>query len=335
MSKKILIFKNDRGGDLVSSLRLIYKLLENNNKVSIYLSEINYNFKFLLQETKINKINFDLTMLDKIKIFINILTNKYDEIFILSPKNFYFYLPLVFKKIKFYGIVINGKKRNRPPLYLRKYLYKYQIAHRNKINKINVIQNQLALLNFNENFNYKKINLPSLDKNVLNNLPKNYFFFQFKKNFFDSLNWNTNEFEKIIKFINSKYEFIVFSADIEKNYYDSYFESNYSSIDFNNENKFSYKNNKNIIYLKKIDPKNLLLIIKDANKILCPHGLITQISYLFNKESVNLFHFKINNIDDYHHEKISFSEWYSNMGIKFTILNNDINKAIRKISKFI
>ena len=77
------------------------------------------------------------------------------------------------------------------------------------------------------------------------------------------------------------------------------------------------------------------LIVKNANKILCPHGMITQIAYLFNKKSINLFSFKINSIEDYHHQKISFSEWYSNMNIKFTFLSNDINKSISKISKFI
>ena len=39
--KKILIFKNDRGGDLVSSIRVIYKLIEKKAKISIYLSNIN------------------------------------------------------------------------------------------------------------------------------------------------------------------------------------------------------------------------------------------------------------------------------------------------------
>ena len=36
---KILVLKNDRGGDLVSSIRLINKLAKN-NELTIYLSEI-------------------------------------------------------------------------------------------------------------------------------------------------------------------------------------------------------------------------------------------------------------------------------------------------------
>ena len=45
--------------------------------------------------------------------------------------------------------------------------------------------------------------------------------------------------------------------------------------------------------------------------------------------------FEINNIDDFYHQKFSYSEWYSHMSYKFSFLNNDINKTIRKILKFI
>ena len=36
-----------------------------------------------------------------------------------------------------------------------------------------------------------------------------------------------------------------------------------------------------------------------------------------------------------HHQKFSFSEWYSNMKITFVFLNSNIDKAVKKISKFI
>ena len=335
MKKKILIFKNDRGGDLVSSVRLIYKLIENNNNVSIYLSNVNYNFNFLLSKLNIKKINFNLNFLDKVNVFLDLLKNQYDEVYILSPKNFYFYMPPIFRKTKFFAITINGKKRNRPSLYLRKYLHKYEVAYRTKLNKKNIIQNQLSLIDSDIKFNYKDLDLGQIDNHILQYLPEKFIFFQFKKSFFDQLNWSTKEFEKIIKFLETKNNFIVFSSDIENNIYDSYFFNKYSTIDFENKCTFTPKKKLNLIYLRKIDPKNLFLIIQKAEKILCPHGLVTQIAYLFNKKSVNMFSFKINSINDYHHQKISFSEWYSNMQINFTFLNEDVDKAIRKLSKFI
>ena len=335
MSKKILIFKNDRGGDLVSSIRLIYKLNKINDNLTIYLSDVNYDFNFLLSKIKFKKINFNLNFIDKTKIFFDLFLNKYDEVYILSPKNFYFYMPILFRKTKFFAITINGKKRNRPSLYLRKYLHKYEIAYRTKINKKNIIQNQLSLIDSDSKFDYKDLNLGRIDQNILDNLPDKFIFFQFKKSFFDQLSWSTNEFDKIVNFIQSKNNFVVFSSDIENNNYDTYFLNKYSTIDFKRNNKFTSKENKNIIYLRKVDPKNLFLLIHKADKILCPHGLVTQIAHLFNKKSINMFSFKINNINDYHHQKISFSEWYSNMQIRFTFLNGDVDKAIRKLSKFL
>ena len=334
-NKNILIFKNDRAGDLVSSVKLISELKKRKNNIKIYLSNLNYNFNFLIPGCNLIKTNINLKFVDKIKIIIDIIKNNYDEIFILSPKNFYFFLPILFRKIKFYAIVINGKKRNRPSYFLRKFLHKISIRYRTKINKENIIQSNLSLINGKEEFNVEVLNLEEYGHAYLKYLSNNYVYFQFKKSFFEKLNWNIKELEIILKYLEQKFDKVIFSSDIEDNEYDKYFDENYTSIDFENNFFFSKKNEKNIIHLKKIDPKNLFLIIKNANQILSPHGLVTQISYLLKKRPVNLFNFKINNKNEYHHEKISFSEWYSNMGIKFIFLNSDIKKALRKISKFV
>jgi len=334
-NKKILILKNDRAGDFISSVRLISELKKNDNHLSIYLSPLNYNFKFLVSKCNYKKINYNLNIFDKFKIFIDIFRNNYDEIYILSPKNFYFFLPIFFRKIKFFAIVINGKKRNRPIFFLRRFIYKTSIIYRNKINKQNIIQSNLNLINRKSTFNSESLNLNKSDANYFQYITNNYLYFQFKKKFFEDLNWGIKEFQILISFLNSKYKTVVFSSDIEDNEYDKYFSNVFSSINFENNYNYEKKKEEHIIYLKKIDPKNLFLVIKNANKILGPHGLMTQISYLLNKKSINLFNFKINNVSQYHHEKISFSEWYSNMELKFIFLNNDIGKSLRKISKFI
>ena len=335
MKKNILILKNDRAGDLISSLRLIYKLKNNNTAIKIYLSEYNYDFKFLLKDLNIKKINNNLKIIDKLKIFFDIYKNNYDEVFILTPKNFYFFLPVLFRKIKFYAIVVDGKKRLRPPPFLRKYLYKYSIRFRSKINKLNIIESNLSLIGANLDFDPKELKLKTLDINVKKILPEKYIFFQFKKRFFHELGWGTEEFEKIINYLAEHHGFVVFSADIEKSKYDKYFETNFTSIDFTNSSFCDIKENTKILYLKKVDAENLFLIMKNAEKLIGPHGLITQISFLLNKDTTNLFSFQIKDKNEYKHEKISFSEWYSNMNIKFTFLNSDIKKALKKISKFL
>ena len=70
-SNKILILKNDRAGDLFASINLISDILNYNNhkKITIFLSELNYDFSFLFKGINFIKTNFDLTTINKISIF--------------------------------------------------------------------------------------------------------------------------------------------------------------------------------------------------------------------------------------------------------------------------
>ena len=76
----------------------------------------------------------NLKILDKINILIFFLLNKIDNVYILTPKSFYYFLPFIFRKTKFYGIVIKAK-RNRPAKFLLSYLYKYVIIDRINLKK--------------------------------------------------------------------------------------------------------------------------------------------------------------------------------------------------------
>ena len=100
--KKIVIFKNDAVGDLIQSLEAINNIIQNNrnNKILIYLSERNKNFDFFFKfdNVEIKVVNYDLTFLQKIQILLYLLRSSTHLIYILTPKNFYFYLPLFFKK---------------------------------------------------------------------------------------------------------------------------------------------------------------------------------------------------------------------------------------------
>ena len=56
MDKKILILKNDRAGDLFTSLTLISSILSTYKNIKIYLSELNYGFSFLFNKANIKKL---------------------------------------------------------------------------------------------------------------------------------------------------------------------------------------------------------------------------------------------------------------------------------------
>ena len=337
--KKILIFKNDRGGDLFTSLKLISSLLIKTNDVKIYLSELNIGFSFFFKNAKINKINFNLNIFDKITIIIDLFLNKYDEIFILTPKNFYFFLPFLFKNIKFYAIVYENNIKNRPSIYQRKFLFNYKIVYRNKINPKSYRELQLDLLNDQKiiDHDYKNLYIPNISNKFKSLLPNNFLLFQFRYLFFEKSGWNIDDFNFLMKNILRKHEFILFTSDIEKNCliknYNDYFEKNFSIIDTSNYKNYINEKNKNIFYLKNIDAFNLFLIINESNINLAQHGIFSHISYFYKKKCHNLFNFEINSQKDIIHQKISYSEWYKGMNYSFSFINKDINKAIKKILK--
>ena len=136
MKKKVLILKNDRTGDLFVSLNAINKIINkhSNEDLFIFLSNINHKFSFLFPKLKKKIISMNLNIFEKIRIFTFILFNKIDTIYILTPKNFYYYLPFFFWNIKFYAITVKSLK-SRPSSFLIKYLYRYVVLDRIEIKK--------------------------------------------------------------------------------------------------------------------------------------------------------------------------------------------------------
>ena len=341
VENRILVLKNDRAGDLFSSIKLISSLINITPNVKIYLSELNNSFNFLFKKIIVKKINFNITFLEKIKIFIDIYKNDYDEVYILTPKTYYFYLPIFFRKIKFYAIVYDNKKRKRPNIFLRKFLFKYEIVSRNEINKLSYrdLQNNLFDKNIELDNYYSNLTIPKIGLNFKSLIPTEYIFFQFRSKFFEDLKWEFDEFKLLITSLKKKYKYVLFCSDIEINKknakYNNYFEKNYSIIDLNINLKTTNLNNENIFYLKNLSALDMFYIIKNAKLSLAKEGVVSHIAFFLSKKCHNLFNFKIKNINDYKHEKISYSEWCKGMGFSFSFLNSDINKAIRKINRHI
>ena len=74
MPDKILILKNDRGGDLFTSLNLISSLISKYKKIKIYLSELNSGFSFFFKNHEIKEVHFNLLLSEKILIFLDIFS---------------------------------------------------------------------------------------------------------------------------------------------------------------------------------------------------------------------------------------------------------------------
>jgi hypothetical protein len=335
MKKNVIILKNDRGGDLLNSIKPISTILSDNNSVTIFLSQYNFGFAFLFKKAIVKKINYNLNILNKIYLFFFILKSNCDEIYILTPKNFYYFLPVIFRKIKFYGITVNGFKRYRPSIYLRKFLYKFVTISRRTINNKSSSDLQLELIDNNnlKDINYQNLYLPKLDSFISQSLPEKFIFIQFKEIFFKKINLVENDFLFLLKQINKKFKYIVFFSDIEKTVSNNFFIDNLNFIDCKSMTTHFKSANPNIIYLHNINIENLFSLVEKSSQVLSPHGLMTHMAKFYKKKNLNLFNFIISNKSDLDHQKIAFSEWYKDMNIKFSFLDKNINKTVNKILK--
>ena len=334
---KILILKNDRAGDLFTSLKLISTLMRDFRNVKIYLSELNISFSFFFKEKNIKKVNYNLSIRNKITILYDIFINNYEKIYILSPKSFYFWLPFFFRKTQFYAIVYDGKKRDRPSNFLRKYLHKYRIVSRRKINRYSYrqFQNQLIDKNIELDENYSNLFLPKVDPNTIKLLPEKYIFFQFRYKFFNELKWSDRDIIIFLDFLKSKYEFVLFCSDYENNKtsnkFKNFFLKNFSYLDLALNKKHDNPKYNCIYYLKDLSGVDMFNVIKKSTMCIAKEGIVSHICFFHNIKCHNLFNFKINNSNDIVHQKISYSEWCKDMKFSFSFLNNNIQKTLKKI----
>ena len=187
-----VVFKNDAVGDLVHSISAINNIVSSNEKVTVFLSKLSKNYSFLIKNPKveIKILNYNLSVLEKIKLIYFLIKNTTDKVYILSPKNFYYFLPLFFRKIKFYAICINNiNNYKRPNAFLRKFLFKFEINDREKAFKresTRLIQNRLTSLKYDSLDKDFNINIPR-STILIKYLPKKYIFFHFRKKIFNDL----------------------------------------------------------------------------------------------------------------------------------------------------
>ena len=335
--EKIIIFKNDAIGDLIHSREAIHNIsVSNPNKQIVLFLAINsknFNFLFNYKNIIIKTIRNNLTIFEKFFLIIYIFKNSINEIFILTPKNFFFFLPIIFKKIKFYAICVNDLNNyKRPSDYLRKNLYKIVINDRSAIYKrpsIENLQNKLIgdyyVKKYELNFSYVK-------KNDLI-YQKDYIYFHLKQRRFERLKWGINELEKILNYFLKFNNKVIITRDIEVDQRSFQIKDKFNYYDFKID-KF-INNNSNIILLDNIEGADLYNVIRNASKIIAFHGMITSFAWIEKKKVLDLYDVEINNWDDYRKYRNSFYEFkpsYNNYD--FIIPKKDINKTLNKMNFF-
>ena len=330
--KKVIIFKNDRTGDLFTSFKAINKIINKheNDYIEIFLSQLNYKFNFIIKKINYKVFNINLSIVEKITILFYFIKNDVDTAYILTPKNFYYYLPLIFPKTKFYGIIIKAQ-RNRPSNFLIKYLFKYVVIDRINIKKRNSTYNiQEKLIEFKNDKNF--LNSP-IKKKFDFILPKKYIFFHYKLSLFKNLlKWDLNKVDEFISFLNTKYENIVFTSELNNDNVNNHFINKYSTYDFKTmESRFLGK--KNIIFLNNLDGENLFYIIKNSSKVISPEGIMTHIAYYSKIKTLALLHFNLRNTKDFKSQIISCKEWFPPNNYEYCVLKKSFEDSIKKIKK--
>ena len=334
--KNIIIFKNDRLGDLFHSLNGINNIMNEHrdDNIEIYLSNYSKSFSFLFDKTnvKINYLNYSLSLIEKLKIFKIFLNNSIDKVFILSPKNYFFYLSLFFKKTKFYGVTIKEKNKERPITYINKFLFKFRTNNR-KVKKrgesIKYIIEDLCSNNLQSNNRMININ-PKCNFNFEIFLQNKYCHFHFKKFLYEKKNWsfsNLNTFLNIL--IKNKYK-VLLTSDIEKNEFNKIFKDKFKTVDFEdaNINKLSSSLTDDIIYLENIKSLDLFNLIKNASLVVSPHGTMTVMASYLKVPVFDIFDNTIN--------KIAFYEYKpDNKNYKFMMLKSFSEKQMIKIERLL
>ena len=339
INKKIIIFKNDRLGDLLHGIPAINNIINKNpdKEIVIFLSKISEKFYFLFEKknTKLKVLNYHLTIFEKFRILIYLIKNKLQEIYILSPKNFYFYLPLLFTKINFFALCMSGVNGyRRPSFFLRKFLYKFVINDRGTLKKRKSVRSLLLDLTNKdlevENSIDFELNIPKSD-NLKKYLPKSYMLVHFKKKVATKLGWGAEELNLILNHLKKYIPNIVLIKDIEKDELNLIFRKKYKTLDF--ENNLFYNSENNILFFDNVEGEDLYNLVKYSKKVIAFHGTITSIAMLNNTPVLDLFYCDIKNIKDYHSYKNAFFEFKPRYnGYDFIIPNKSVKKTLNKMN---
>ena len=333
--KKIIIFKNDRVGDLFHSLDGINQIINEHkkDKIEIYLSNYSEGFSFLFdrENISIKIINYNITIKEKINLLKTIILSSIQKIYILSPKKFLFILPLFFKRIKFYAICVDEGNKKRPNEFFRKFLYKFEINDRNYKKKNESINKLIFKLCRNNNLQINNlINIEPINNfDFQKKINFDYCHFHFKKSLFKKKGWTFDNLKELLENIVKSKNKVLLTSDIEETEFNIIFKKNFYTVNFNTVNNDSKLDlNNSVIFLENIKSLNLFYLIKNSSLVIAPHGTMTVVASYLKVPVIDIFDKTINTI--------AFREYKpNNLKYNFLILKPFSQRLMYKINKFL
>ncbi len=330
MNEKIIIFKNDKIGDLIHAYNAIQDVINKNinKEIFIFLSQYNSEMKFLFKSKNVNfkVISEKINIKDKIKLIFFFLKNNIKETYIFKPSNFLFFLPFIFyfKRIKFFAICINNLNYKRPSLFLRKLLNKLVINDRGskKIRK-SIHELHMNLINDNSDINHKFGILEKKDITKLNK--ENYILIHYNKFKFAKLNLGLNDLEILINMLKKMGKKIVLTNDLNDNFTNNLLLKKYNS-----------ENDKFVDYYPNIKAEDLFKLIGNAMIVISFHGTITSMAAIQKTKVIDLFNCKINSVEDFYKYKNAFHEFVPKQkNYEFIIPKKNFSITINRIENLL
>jgi len=328
MNEEIIIFKNDKIGDLLHAYNAIQDIINKNlnKKVLIFLSHYNSEMKFLFKSNNVRFkiITEKINKKDKIKLFLFFLKTNIKEVYIFKPSNFLFFLPLIFylKKIKFFGICVDNINYKRPALFLRNFLTKISVNDRGS-KKIRKSINELYMSLINNNSHSK---FEIIEENHISKLKsKDYILVHYNKFKFNKLNLGLSDLNILIDKLIKLGKNIVLTNDLNDN-----FTNNLLLEKYNNQNK------EFVSYYPNIKAEDLFKLIGNAKIVISFHGTITSMAAIQKTKVIDLFNCEINSKNDFYRYKNAFHEFVPKLkNYEFMIPKKNFNITINRIENLL
>ena len=146
------------------------------------------------------------------------------------------------------------------------------------------------------------------------------------------LGWDFKKIKKLLLFLQSRYENLLFSSELNNHESDHFFFNNFNSYNFE-DNKVNKLDNNNIYFLQKIEGYNLFDVVRNSKKVISPEGIMTHMGYFLKRSVLALLHFNIRDRQDLVKQIISCKEWFPPDSYEYTVLKKDFYKSIKKIEK--
>ena len=319
----ILIFRDDGIGDLIVTTSLIEKIILLNNKIKITLVVSDRNIGYaaiLLDNGKVNKIiNIDKykTNISKIYNLYNIFKYTFfDHTIILNSSNYSIILSKILNSGVVSGIIplnanSSGRNRFKPMKILINFFFSFTEiidCREDYNNSMNIHMREHYDRLFNNIFGpkHKKIPIQNYTKPILNkdisieNLEslissfknKNFLMFHFDEKW-NLSNYSNNEiFNVIISILNIYKGPMIITCGLHNNRYDLFINQildlNISYIKDVNIDLFQSRKNNDIYLFKKINIKSLVYLTSLCELIIEPHGALTHIGSIYNRNVIDL-----------------------------------------------